>query len=84
MPPQPTENYLRIKVVPRSHKTELIETIHDHNGTTHKIRLKSAPEKGKANQELIKFLSKLLDTPTETITIISGKSDRTKLIKIKQ
>ncbi len=80
----PIADYLRIKVTPRSHKTEIIEIMEDDTGEkTIKIRLKAVPEKGKANDELIKFLSKELSINKEKITIISGKQDQLKLIKIK-
>ncbi len=48
--------YLRIKVIPRSPKNEIVETMKDDSGEeTIKIRIKAPPEKGKANTELIKF-----------------------------
>jgi uncharacterized protein len=75
--------YLRIKVIPKCPKSELIEVITDGEGEkTYKIRLKAVPEKGKANRELIKFLSKHYSVAKENISIISGKTDRLKLIKI--
>jgi len=75
--------YLRIKVIPKSPKTEIVETFEDgENGETIKIRIKAPPEKGKANAELIKFLSKEFTVRKENIVIISGKSDRIKLIKL--
>ena len=40
--------------------------------------------KGKANQELIKFLAKQLETVVGNIKIISGAGERIKLIKICQ
>jgi len=49
---------------------------------TLKIRIAAPPEKGKANTELIKFLSKHFDLPKNQITIISGKTEPLKLIKI--
>tara|TARA_B100000315_G_C14096960_1_gene371898 strand:+ start:261 stop:491 length:231 start_codon:yes stop_codon:yes gene_type:complete len=75
------DQYLRIKVVPKSAKSELVDTMDD--GTL-KIRIAAPPEKGKANKELIKFLSKHFNIPKETITIISGKTDPLKLIKIEK
>ncbi|MBU1018338.1 MAG: DUF167 domain-containing protein [Patescibacteria group bacterium] len=69
--------YLRIKVTPKSPKTELVDTLDD--GTI-KIRIAAPPEKGKANKELIKFLKK--HYKTDKVTIISGKSDPLKLVKI--
>jgi uncharacterized protein (TIGR00251 family) len=70
--------YLRVRVVPKSSKTEFYEILDDD---TWKIRVKAVPEKGKANAELVKYLSKLLGIPKGKISIISGQSDRTKLIR---
>lgn len=71
--------YLRVKVTPKSPKTELTGKLDD--GTL-KIRIAAPPEKGKANKELIKFLSKHLQIEKDQITIVSGKSDPLKLIRI--
>ena len=71
--------YLKIKVLPKSPKTEIVETLDD--GTI-KIRIKAAPEKGKANKELIKFLSEHYKVPKENISILSGAHEQIKLIKI--
>ncbi len=79
------KEYLRIKVIPKSPKNEIVETMIDGEGEeTIKIRIKAAPEKGKANTELIKFLSKTLNTPKENIKILSGKTEQLKLIKIQK
>lgn len=72
-------HYLRIKVIPKSPKNELIETMAD--GTL-KIRIAAAPERGKANAELTHFLADRYNVPKTAITIVSGKSDPLKLIKI--
>lgn len=75
--------YLRVKTIPRSSKTELVEIMKDSSGEeTWKIRLKAVPEKGRANKELIKFLSGYFKVPAENISIISGQTDQIKLIKI--
>lgn len=44
--------------------------------------LKSAPEKGAANKELIKLLSKELKIPQDDIEIIAGLTVRKKKMKI--
>lgn len=75
----PKADYLRVKVTPRSNKTELKDILED--GTI-KIRLHAPAEKGKANDELIKFLASELHLHRDKITIISGKSDQLKLIKV--
>lgn len=51
------KTHLRIKVTTKQPKTEYVGALDD--GTI-KIRLKAVPEKGKANEELIRFLSKEL------------------------
>jgi uncharacterized protein len=47
------------------------------------IDLKSSPIDGKANKELIKFLSNTLSTNKSNFEIISGKKAKLKLIKVK-
>jgi hypothetical protein len=77
----PKTQYLRIKVIPKSPKTEAVEIMEDEEKTI-KIRVKAVPEKGKANAELIRFLSKELSVPRANIVIISGKTDHIKLLRI--
>ena len=47
-----------------------------------KIKVTAAPEKGKANQCLIKFLADCLDVKKNMISIISGKTNPIKHIQI--
>jgi len=73
------KTHLRIKVTTKQPKTEYINTLDD--GTI-KIRLKAVPEKGKANEELIRFLAKELWVKKDTIEVISGATDTVKLVRI--
>ncbi len=68
-----------LKVVPSSGRVGLQM---DKSGTL-KCYLKSPPEKGKANQELIKFIAKLLRVGQENISIVSGLTSRNKRISIR-
>jgi uncharacterized protein (TIGR00251 family) len=70
--------FLEIKVVPSSGKQKCIT---EEAGDL-KCYLKSNPEGGKANKELIKFISKKLKIPQFRIVITSGKTLRKKRIKI--
>ena len=47
-----------------------------------KCYLKSAPENGRANAELVKFLSKSLGYPQDDVEIVSGQISRRKRLKI--
>lgn len=49
-----------------------------------KVSLKSKPERGKANRELIKILSRHFRVSTENITIISGLNSRKKIVEIEK
>lgn len=69
--------FVTIKIIPNAAKTEML----DLNTTEDfwKMRVKAIPEKGKANAEIEKFFRKNFGVTTK---IISGKTDRKKLIKI--
>lgn len=49
-----------------------------------KVDLVSVPEKGKANEELIKFLSKKLGIAKNCFEVVFGQTDRYKKILIKK
>ena len=53
----------------------------DKNGTL-KCALKSPPEKGKANEELIRLIAEKLDLPRTSVSILLGKTARTKTVLI--
>jgi len=76
---QKGELYLKIKAHPNSPATEVKEILEDE---TIKINIAAAPEKDKANNELIKFLAKEFEVDKNNIAIIGGKTDRVKLVKI--
>ena len=70
---------MRVKARPNAAKTCLKEIMADE---TVKIDLAAAPVKGKANQQLIKFLARQFEVATSNIKVISGAGDRVKLVKI--
>ena len=47
-----------------------------------KVNVASAAEKDKANKELIKHLADILDVSRSSITILSGRRDRRKRLRI--
>ena len=46
------------------------------------VGIKSKPQKGEANRELIKKLAKYFDVPSSHVKITSGEKSRKKLIQI--
>ena len=70
---------LRVKVTARSARTELAGELAD--GTL-KIKIAAPPERGKANEELRRFLSAHYRVPEEAVTIVSGHTSPLKLVRI--
>lgn len=70
---------LRVKVIPKSAKTEIVGTMPD--GTV-KIRVAAVPEKGKANAELIAFLAKHYGVNRGSVSILTGETSQVKQIRI--
>jgi uncharacterized protein len=70
---------ITVRITPRSSKNEIIGIMDD--GTI-KIRITAAPVDGKANEELIGFLSKVLQVSETSIQIIAGQTNKNKLISI--
>jgi uncharacterized protein len=72
---------LKIKVLPKSPKSEIVGTMED--GTL-KVRIAAVAEKGKANAELIAFLSKHYGVPKQNIEIFSGQTSPLKQVRIRR
>jgi len=64
------------RVVPNASKNEVVGLYQD----AIKIKLKAPPVDGKANEELVTFLSKLLSIPKNSIEIAKGETNRNKII----
>lgn len=71
---------IQIKAVPQSTKKGLIS---QDRGVL-KIGLNSPPEGGRANEELIDFLSDYLNVKKKNISIIKGINCRDKTVLIKE
>jgi uncharacterized protein len=69
---------LRVKIIPGA-KMNHIDTVKNKELV---IKIKAIPEKGKANKELIRYLSKELKTAKSEIIIISGTASRHKYLSL--
>jgi uncharacterized protein (TIGR00251 family) len=68
---------IEVKVVPQSGKTGC-KLEHERL----KCFLKSAPEKGKANKELLSYFAKKLNLPAAAVQLMSGATHRLKRVQI--
>jgi uncharacterized protein (TIGR00251 family) len=69
---------LRLKVQPNASRSGWAGP----HGERYKIRLQSPPQNGKANHELIRFLSDALGIPKSSLELIRGQTSRDKTVRI--
>ena len=69
---------LILHVQPGAKRTEVA----GRHGDALKIRLAAPPVDGKANSELLRFLSDAFDVPLRNVTLVRGESSRQKIVRI--
>ena len=72
---------LRVKVIPKSSKTELAGYLPDG---TWKVKVAAAPEKGKANAALCEYLARKFGVAKSRVRIVSGETSHLKRVQIDQ
>jgi uncharacterized protein (TIGR00251 family) len=69
---------LKLHVVPGSRQTA-VAGLH---GDRLKVKVASAPEKGRANRELLEFLARSLKVPLKDVHLTSGATSRAKVVAV--
>ena len=69
---------ITVKVHPRSPKPGVEKT----GENEYKVRVGAAPDKGKANEELIELLAAFFDVPKSSLRVLRGTTSRVKLIAV--
>lgn len=69
---------ISVRLYPNAIKNELIGLSHG----VWQVRVAAPPVKGKANKELISFLSKVLGVGKSSVSIAQGHTSRNKLIAV--
>lgn len=69
---------IKFRIIPNARKTELA----GEYANAVKIKLSAPPIEGKANAELIKYLSKSLGVSKSSIAFVSGETSKDKLLEI--
>lgn len=77
---QPTcQGYLvKLHVVPGAKKTA-VAGLH---GDRLKVKVAAPPEKGRANEELLEFLARVLQVPRQAVHLTSGATSRAKVMAV--
>lgn len=69
---------LTVRVLPRSSKEEVAGFA---EGVV-RVRLTAPPVENRANEALVKFLSRIFDVPRRQIEIVTGGTGRNKLVRV--
>ena len=74
-----TEALIRVKVTPRSSRTEIAGREND----VYRVKLTDPPVEGRAKKALIALLAEKLRIPKRDIEIVSGDKGRLKTVRVR-
>jgi uncharacterized protein (TIGR00251 family) len=69
---------ISVQITPNAKKTEVVGVLDD----ALKLKLQAQPIEGRANEALVKFLSKVLSVPRSAVVITHGQTNKRKLIEV--
>jgi uncharacterized protein YggU (UPF0235/DUF167 family) len=70
---------LMIRVSPGAKRDEVVGRI----GEAWKVRVGAAPERGRANDAVLRLLSDRLDLPLRNLSLLSGHAGRDKVVELR-
>ena len=69
---------LRLRVSPGAGRTALV----GRHGDAWKVRVTEAPERGRANEAVLRLLAETLALPRNALTLVSGHGARDKIVEL--
>src|SRR5690242_21173865 len=69
---------LRVRVSPGAGRTALV----GRHGDAWKVRVTEAPERGRANEAVLRLLAETLALPRTAVTLVSGHGGREKIVEL--
>lgn len=69
---------LRLRVVPGAGSTGIV----GRHGEGWKVRVAAPPERGKANEAVVRLLADTLGVPARYVTLVSGHGGRDKMVEL--
>lgn len=73
---------LRVRVTPKAKSERIKKETGADGAVLYKVYVTSVPENGKANEAMLKLLSKALGVAKSNLTITHGHTSRNKTIKV--
>ena len=70
---------LRVKVSAGARRTELV----GRQGDAWKVRVAAPPERGRANEAVLRLLADRLGVPAAGLTVVAGRSARDKVVELR-
>ena len=70
---------LRIRVSPGARRAEIAGRL----GDAWKVRVRAAPERGRANEAVLRLLSETLRVPLSGLEVVSGRAARDKVVELR-
>ena len=71
---------LRLRVVPGARRSQVVGRL----GESWKVRVHAAPERGRANDEVVSLLAETLGLPQSEIRVVAGRRTRDKVVELSQ
>ncbi len=69
---------LKLRVSPGSGRAAVV----GRHGDAWKVRVTEAPERGRANEAVVRLLAEALAVPRDAVTLVSGHSGRDKVVEL--
>ena len=69
---------LRLRVAPGARRAELV----GRHGEAWKVRVGAAPERGRANEAVLRLLGEKLAIPRRQLNLVSGHAARDKVVEL--
>ena len=69
---------LRVRVSPGGSRTAVV----GRQGEAWKVRVTEAPERGRANEAVLRLLAETLALPRTSVTLVSGHGGREKIVEL--
>jgi uncharacterized protein (TIGR00251 family) len=67
-----------LHIVPNAKKSEIVGT----HGDALKVRVAAPPVDGAANDEICRFIAKLVGVPRSAVTIVRGQTSKAKTVSV--
>ena len=71
---------LRLKVVPGARRSQVVGRL----GESWKLRVHAAPERGRANDEVVALLAEILGLSQSQVRVVAGRTTRDKVVELSQ